>query len=338
MTAPNVLRMNSGGGSWLSPTAPVSAAPAAAAAAPYNPYTVARPKPTSWQGSAQDSAQDLWNAQEPGVYGAESDALTGQGTAVSGSQSALARLGQFQAPNTMRGASGRSFNTAGADNAALEGFDPTAAGTTFAQGAVGQFNEDLSTQLAALERKSAGTGRLQTGFYTGDQGTVATNLGKDFNAQLAQAATTFSGQRLAALQGAATGATNIAQDEAGNELTSSGQNLTARNDALTGALNEEQMARQGYQSAASNAGAYTSATRDWAAQDKTAQDQIDYNAALALYMQGKGGFPTGPGGPTLPMVPPTGVTGAPGTPSDNAAPGWLTAEAKAFGVPYTWNG
>lgn len=345
MTAPNVLRMTTpgSGGSWLSPygtqqapTAPAAAAPAAST--PYNPYTVARPKPTTWQGSEVDSAQDLWNQQAPGVYGAESDALAAQGTATQGSQTALSRLGNFMAPNTNAGVSGRSFNAASADTAALENFDPSAAGTTYATGAEDQFNLNLQQQLGALQSKSAGTGRLQTGFYTADQGTVAEELGQNFNAQLAQAATTFSGQRLSALQGAATGQTNIAEDQAGNELTSSGQNLTARNDALTGALSEEQMARNTYQADANTAGAYTSATRDWASQDKTSQDQIDYNTALALYMQGKGGFPTGPGGPTLAAAPPSGYAGVQGTAGQ---PSWQAlgqAKASASGLPFSWGG
>lgn len=87
------------------------------------------------------------------------------------------------------------------DPKALEDFDPAAYGKDYAKGAYGQFQTDLGDQLSQLERSSAGTGRLKTGFYTGDQGRTVERLGGQFEDKLSQAATTFSGQRLSALQG-----------------------------------------------------------------------------------------------------------------------------------------
>lgn len=268
---------------------------------------------------------------------------------------------------------------------AIGDFDPTAYGTTFAQGAESEFNTNLGTQLDALQRKSAGTGRLETGFYTGDQGKVATNLGQDFNDKLSQAATTFSGQRLTALQGSASALTGIDADIASNNLDATKEadysrlttqqqaisaklaeqgmtvseqqqaaslgltqaqmlaqlqltkaqgldnfNLNKTSTGLDAALREEQMARSSYSSAAGAAGAYTSASRDWAAQDKQTQDEIDFHTAVAKYLAGLGGKPSGPGGPNLP--PNTGTGGA--GPAQDDPYAWLKTEAKQLGVPF----
>ena len=380
----------------------------------YSMYGSARPAPKNWQTSQYQGAQDLWNAQGADVLGAVGPAAAGQAGAIDASGSALSRLTAFSPtalqnyqptalqaydPNQyLKGPSGAASTYAGANpltaapvaptdwsaasgaTGALENFDPSAAGKTFATGAVGQFNENLDTQLSALERKSAGTGRLETGFYTGDQGTVATNLGKDYNAQLAEAATTFSGQRESALAGAAgdyisiagtqgqeaqakaneqdyVGATGRAQNlgaltaeeqmgvseqETGAQLglskandvsnldytqarDTSSMDLQAGTTALQAALEKEQMARSGYTSAAGAAGAYTSATRNWAATDKQTQDEIDYQDALARYHAGAGGMPTTAGGGTLPDV--YGQVGGSGPAAKAGIPGWLATEA-----------
>lgn len=273
----------------------------------------------------------------------------------------------------------------------LGNFDPSAAGMTFAKGAEDAFNQNLTTQLAALQRGAAGTGRLQTGFYTGDQGTVATNLGKDFNSQIAQAALTFSGQRLSALQGAAGAQTTLGSDIASarqaatnesdamtqaqralavnaglteegmttqeqeqaaslglsraNDLSNLGLSraqmmdqfgLTTSNDALQAALAQEQMARQGYQSAASTAAGFTSATRDYAMQDKATQDQIDFENALLKYLAGMGGQPAGPGGITLPATTRAGGQGNSAQANDPYA--YLRSQAASLGVPFVGPG
>ena len=310
-------------------------------------------------------------------------------TGPSGTASALAGSYAGSGSPSVMGVGGAPGGAAGFADAkaaatASMNFDPTSYGTTFAQGAETQFNTDLTTQLDQLQRNSAGTGRLETGFYTGDEGTVATNLGKDFNSKIAQAATTFSGQKLSALQGGAAALTGIDQNIATDAQAATNEvdykNLTQQqtavsaklaeegmsvgeqeeaaslglsqaqmlaqlgmqkatsldqfgqntvNTGLQAALSEEQMARSSYSSAASAAGAYTSASRDWAAQDKQTQDQIDFETALAKYLAGMGGKPTGPGGPNLPP----GTTGASG-PNQADPYAWLKAEAAGLGVPF----
>jgi hypothetical protein len=278
-----------------------------------------------------------------------------------------------------------NFTQASADAQAIEAFDPTSYGTTYAQGAETAFNQNLATQLDALQKSAAGTGRLQTGFYTGDQGTVTTQLGENFNAQLMQAAETFSGQKLSALEGGASADTSIAQDQAANaqaaaneannvalaresmvtssdlseeqmsvqeQEQASAQGLAQANDlsqlgltkatdldtlglqqtttGLEAALQEESMARNSASAANATAASFTSATEALAQSDKQSQDQIAYNTALALYMQGKGGYPTGPGGPVIPMTP-TGGSPPSTTPDPYAA---QESEAAAWGVPF----
>lgn len=88
----------------------------------------------------------------------------------------------------------RDFN---ADD--VSGYDPSAYGQEFAQGAYGDFKNRLGDELDTLEKGSVGAGRLRTGFFDEDQGGVVTRVGADFSNRLAQAATEFSGQRLSAL-------------------------------------------------------------------------------------------------------------------------------------------
>lgn len=88
------------------------------------------------------------------------------------------------------------------DPSALENFDPSSYGKEFAKGAEGDFKTQLGDQLETLTNQSVGAGRLRTGLFDRDQGRVINRLGEDFNNRLAQAATTFSGQRLSAIQGA----------------------------------------------------------------------------------------------------------------------------------------
>ncbi len=394
----------------------------------YSMYGSARPAPKNWQTSQYQGAQDLWNEQGADVLGAVAPAARGQAGAIDASGSALSRLSSFSPtavqnfqptaltaydPNQyLKGPSGAAsaytkanaftpaavaptdWSAATSSTAALGAFDPSAAGKEYAGGAVSEFNQNLDTQLSALERKSAGTGRLETGFYTGDQGTVATNLGKDYNSKLAEAALTFSGQRESALAGAAGDYISIAgtqgsqaqakaneqdyatlsgrgqdigaltaeeqmgvsEQEAGAQLglsrandisgldyskarDTSSMDLQARSTGLDAALREEQMARSGYTSAAGAAGAYTSATRNWAATDKQTQDAIDYQSALAKYLQGQGGMPTGPGGSVLPNV--YGQVGG-GVPSANDRQNQYMAQAgnrpTAIQGRYGWGG
>jgi hypothetical protein len=97
----------------------------------------------------------------------------------------------------------RSQNLETFDASALENFDPSEAGATFARGAAGDFRRMLGDELRTLTNRSVGAGRFNTGLFDEDQGQVVTRIGEDFNDTIAQQAGVFSGQRLDALRGGA---------------------------------------------------------------------------------------------------------------------------------------
>lgn len=124
-------------------------------------------------------------------------AATGAAGMLAGKTSAAAGLGSRELTNY------KSNALTAFDPSDVSNFDPTSFGETFAHGAAGEFGTQLNEKLHALENAGAGTGRLKTGFYTRDQGDVATRVGSDLNSKLAEAATTFSVQRLGALESGA---------------------------------------------------------------------------------------------------------------------------------------
>jgi hypothetical protein len=89
------------------------------------------------------------------------------------------------------------------DTAALDAFDPTEAGMTFARGAQGDFKRGLDRELTDLRDTSVARGRFDTGLYDVDQGDIVTGLGEQFNDAIAQQSGVFSGQRLSALSDSA---------------------------------------------------------------------------------------------------------------------------------------
>lgn len=86
---------------------------------------------------------------------------------------------------------------------ALDAFDPSAAGNTYAQGAYGAFSNNLKDQLKTLTNKSVGAGRFNTGLLDADTGTTTTRLASDFDNAIASAAVQFSGQKESALASSA---------------------------------------------------------------------------------------------------------------------------------------
>lgn len=109
----------------------------------------------------------------------------------------------LSAPTKIAGAAPVTFdskNLAGYGDAALENFDPSAAGKTFAGGAYGDFKRNLGTELRNLTNTSVGAGRFRTGLFDEDQGRVVNQLGETFDDKIAQQAGVFSGQRLDALK------------------------------------------------------------------------------------------------------------------------------------------
>lgn len=91
---------------------------------------------------------------------------------------------------TMSKAANSQYMTANA------GFNPEQAFKTYASGAEGDFNTQLSSSLRDLSGKAVGAGRFDSGFYDEDQGQVVRNVAGDFNNKIAQGALTASGQRL----------------------------------------------------------------------------------------------------------------------------------------------
>lgn len=124
-----------------------------------------------------------------------------------GASAALAAMG----PGGAGGAGGPGYGGAGGYSPSAQmafsskdvsDFDPSAAGNKFAEGAYGDFKMKLGDELEHLDNRTS-LGRMKTGWFDRDRGRVVQNLGQNFNNALAQAALTFSGQRLQALQGGA---------------------------------------------------------------------------------------------------------------------------------------
>lgn len=245
------------------------------------------------------------------------------------------------------GTTGRELERYSAED--VTGFDPSAYGKEFGRGALSEFNTNLTGRLQTLENQSVGAGRLRTGFYDRDQGSVATRLGEDYNQKIAQQSGVFSGQRLEALRGGAQlrfgrasemdANTLRAQEEANRMTTSRSQlelerggqenqfNLSVAQMGLSGAeysdtaaadraryldeggfrratylddarsrrattgleaaLGRESRSQDDYYRHAGRQDEYTSANREWASEDRRAQDTRDEIERLR-YPQGRG--------------------------------------------------
>src|SRR5690349_11878919 len=216
----------------------------------YNPYsTQPRQTPTTWQENQEQSAQDLWNAEQPVLSGDRSGAAAGRTAATGRTGTALDRIAAYapsasQAfrpgategydPNSYYAGVGGGRAAAALTSAAMVGgarggpaggggaletfaptatqgfsaqdvsdFDPSAAGEKFAAGAWGSARRDIGDLLDQETNKYAGSGRLRTGWFDKARGQVITRGVESYNNALAQAALTFSGQRLDALKGGA---------------------------------------------------------------------------------------------------------------------------------------
>ena len=85
----------------------------------------------------------------------------------------------------------------------LTNFDPMAYLTTYGQGVAGAFNDTLNTQLRNLKGSAVGAGRLNTGFYDQDVGTLAKSIAGQYTNQLEQGAMQAAGMKLGATEQAA---------------------------------------------------------------------------------------------------------------------------------------
>ncbi len=182
----------------------------------------------------------------------------------------------LSAPGAPGGPAGPGAPGGEGDFGDVSGFDPTAAMGTYAGGAIEKFNANLTGRLDKLQNQAVGAGRLRTGWYDRDQGSVATQLGKDFNADIAMQATTLSGQRLDALKAGA----GLREQHAATGLEAAmGRERTYLGDA---------------QSTADRAASYASSTRDYAAADRSAQDTRDEIARLRARNQTTAATPVDP--------------------------------------------
>lgn len=119
-------------------------------------------------------------------------AAAGAAALASGGRSALAGA-QSQVP----GGGGEELAKYSADD--VSNFDPSQYGGEYFKGAQGEFERGLHDDLDYLTDSSVGRGRLSTGFFDKDRGSVVNRNSDQFADKLSQAATTFSGQRLDAL-------------------------------------------------------------------------------------------------------------------------------------------
>jgi hypothetical protein len=104
----------------------------------------------------------------------------------------------FDAGGTMRGyldgsGGAQSWNTNA--TGATSGFDPRMAMEEFARGAAGQAKFVLADQLEAAENSAARRGRLNTGFFDREKGSVIRRVGEDLNNQIATRAVDAAGIR-----------------------------------------------------------------------------------------------------------------------------------------------
>lgn len=122
----------------------------------------------------------------------------GAATAALARGGAVPQVGGAGALEAFHPSAEQNFSSADVSN-----FDPSEYGSTFAKGAYGEFSQNLNRKFEDLTTKNAGTGRLRSGWFDRDRGRAAVEIGGDFNNKLAQAATTFSAQRLQAVTGGA---------------------------------------------------------------------------------------------------------------------------------------
>jgi len=143
-----------------------------------------------------------WSPRATGGYSAEQMQQWMRSAAGLDPNRALEAFDQGGGVGWTGGTGGGAANTnlKAFDPKALLEFDPTAAGTTFAKGAYGDFKNQLDDSLRAYQDEAIGAGRLRTGQYDVDKGQIVTRLGSDFSNKIAQSALDFSGQRLQALQ------------------------------------------------------------------------------------------------------------------------------------------
>jgi hypothetical protein len=111
---------------------------------------------------------------------------------------------------------------------ALEGYDPSQALNTYAQGAYNTFNQGFKQNLSDLKGSAVGAGRLKTGFYDQDVGRLATTMGNQEQQAIAGQALNAASLKASTL-GTATG---YQEDEQNRYL-----------DLLSGQLDREQAQR-----------------------------------------------------------------------------------------------
>lgn len=258
-----------------------------------------RPAPTTWEEQQQQQAQDQFSSLGQQAIADQGTAAGTRNRATADADSAISRLGTPQQsamagwtatqapPSSMAkwmgampqwngGAASQparlvSREGAGGGGAGpnawdkfsseeLRTFDPSAAGTQFAEGAFGDFKSKLGDELDALQNRSVGMGRLRSGWLNKDQGQTVTRLGSDFSNALSRAALDFSGQRLGAL----TSATGFEADRA-RGTNDYNLGMIRENNAMSTAASE----RASRETMAAN----EMASNNWQAQLRAAMEQ-----------------------------------------------------------------
>lgn len=135
---------------------------------------------------------------DPNGYYAGTGGRRASAALTSAAMTGGARGGGGGALDTFDASEGRKFSADDVSN-----FDPSAAGNTFAKGAWDATRANIGDLLDAETNKYAGSGRLRTGWFDKARGQVITRGIDSYNNALAQAALTFSGQRLDALKSGA---------------------------------------------------------------------------------------------------------------------------------------
>lgn len=161
-------------------------------------------------------------------YGQYQDAYTGFGGAIDQFTGAAGQVGSFQPTETMGvgnaitpdfsrytpqtidslnlgqylSQAGSSAATQGVDFSNIENFDPSGAINTYANGAWGSIKANLGDQLNDIRNQDARLGRLNTGFFDKDRGTVINRATDQFTNNLAQTAVQGAGLKLNALTSA----------------------------------------------------------------------------------------------------------------------------------------
>lgn len=182
-------------------------------------------KPAAWIGGAVGGLPGAFAGQLFGGGG-------GSGGAPTGPVDPYGREGLVNQENAAMGdATGRGQQALNKYQNFAENFDASKGLNQYAQGAWGSISDALKQNLQAESGAAVGAGRINTGFYDEDRGTIYNRATKQLSDSIAQQSLNAQGQQIGVMQGYG----NYGQNEQGTGLDL----LTARRQELENNAREQ---------------------------------------------------------------------------------------------------